>query len=327
MYLSPYVRAAVERELASLSSTGPGNRARATFATAAALGGFVASGHLAFDAVYDWIVERVVALGHSAKEAQSNTRNGLKRGMAAPRDVPGGDDVRAHYAPAAPPTATAQRSDRPTPPHNAVLAIWATCVPVTEDDEAATMLQRRALDPDLVALWDGARVLPPRAALPTWAGRGRVPWSQSNHRLLVPLYDENGRLASFRARSLGDAPFKSLAPAGFRSAGLVFADGMSQQVLRRQVPDWWTPSFVIAEGEMNWLTWVTRQPECQEQGHAVLGVVGGSWRQGFVGRLPPNAPVVIRADPDEAGDAYVEKIARSLLGRCVVHCSARNRAS
>jgi len=134
------------------------------------------------------------------------------------------------------------------------------------------------------------------------------------------MFNPNGRLASFRAHFVGaGTPWrKSLAPAGYAAGGLVFADSVAQQVLAGRAPDWWTPSFVIVEGEMDWLTWVQRQPECCEEGPAILGISCGSWTPSIAARIPSGSRVVIRTHHDGAGDTYAAKIGESLSRRCRV---------
>src|SRR5206468_1435576 len=81
-------------------------------------------------------------------------------------------------------------------------------------------------DPEAVAARKLAGALPRRARLPDWARAGRRSWLETGHRLLVPIFDAAGRLASLRARFVRNAdpwPAQTLPPTGFSVAGLCLA--------------------------------------------------------------------------------------------------------
>jgi hypothetical protein len=114
-------------------------------------------------------------------------------------------------------------------------------------------------------------------------------------------------------------PAKSLAPAGVRVAGMVMACPLGVQLLGGNVPTWWRSRIVvIAEGEPDWLTWASRQPEANEDGPAVFGVESGAWTPDIAARIPDGVTVVIRTHLDDAGDRYAAKIAGTLRDRCEV---------
>jgi hypothetical protein len=191
--------------------------------------------------------------------------------------------------------------------------VWRRAGPVTGDEDAVAWLEGRAIDPARVEDFDLARIA--RAPLPSWARFGRRSWTETGHRLLVPLFGPDGRLASVRARRVveGDAP-KNLAPAGVAAARLVMADALGVRMLRgeRLARDL---RVVIPEGESDYLVWATRYGDAHEDPPAVLGIMSGSWGPDFAARVPRGATVCVRTDPDQAGDKYAREIIDSLSGR------------
>lgn len=225
------------------------------------------------------------------------------------------------------------------PPVDEVAELWARARPVDADRDAVAWLRSRRLAPDLVVARDLARALAPGARCPSWA-RFWGPWSSGPYRLLVPLWDAQGRLRSIHARAVtsteADRPkavsTSALDPAdrdGTRTScrGLVFADALGREVLERgEPPSWWPLGrplrVVVCEGEPDYLTWATRWAEGDEAAPAVLGIVGGgrsgSWREDLGLRLPRGSTVIVRTDSDPAGDQYARSIARTLGDGCRV---------
>lgn len=314
-----YLRAALDRELAAVRTAPEGGRARALFQAAKSLGGLVGAGLLNGGRVESLLAEAASAAGLSDEEARSHIRRGLARGMAKPRQIQGIPPYRPGVLVPLPPTRT--RKTRPVQLHG-VFEVWDLSRPVTHDDEVASWLIARGLDPVAVELWDLCRALPRDAQLPRWAWtREGGTWGHSGHRLLVRARNAAGTCIALRARAVrvGAKPAKSLAPSGAKAAGLVLACPLAVQVLAGRAPSWWvSPSFVIAEGEPDFLTWAARQSDTCEQGPAVLGVESGSWTQEIADRIPDGARVVIRTHADKAGEDYAQRIGLTLAGRCEV---------
>ena len=203
-----------------------------------------------------------------------------------------------------------QAEQRPYPPLADVERIWALARPVVEDDQVAAWLRSRAIDPNLVAVRDLARAVPASAALPGWARFQAQPWTQTGHRLLVPMFDASGAMRSVRARAVvpSDAP-KALPPTGYRMAGLVMATHVAAAGLAAK--EWGDEPIVFAEGEPDFLTWATR-------GQTTIGIVGGGWTPAHGERVPAGSRVVLWTDCDQAGERYADTVRRSLSGRCTV---------
>jgi hypothetical protein len=81
---------------------------------------------------------------------------------------------------------------------------------------------------------------------------------------------------------------------------------------------WWAERrVVITEGEPDFLTWAVRGEVPRTL--AVLGIGGtGQWAEALADRIPDDTIVIVRTDPDDAGDAYAAEIVASLRGRCDV---------
>lgn len=224
-----------------------------------------------------------------------------------------------------------QREERGYPPPEEVAALWGACVPCADDADVVTLLQRRGLDATLVDVLRLARVLPATAALPRWASyRGRrdqaAPWSETGHRLIVPVYDHSGAHRSFRAWCVlheSDDP-KRLPPAGFAVRGLVLADDVAAAMLAGTASPL---RIVIVEGEPDFVTWSTHTSDANADPPAVLGVVSGSWTETIAARVPDGSRVAIRTHHDAAGDKYAETIARTLVHRCEVGRARAHQAS
>jgi hypothetical protein len=212
----------------------------------------------------------------------------------------------------------------PLPRVNAgeVEGLWAACGAVYDDCELAAALRRRGLEPADVTDRDLARALPARA-LPRWARFARKSWGELGNRLIVPMYDAGGRLASLHARYIGDEPRdlapKGLSPLGGRIAGTIMADALGRTLLAsREAPAFWAERVVlIEEGVPDFLTVATHYGD-DENAPAVLGVLAGSWTREIATRIPDACRVVVRTHTDSAGAKYAAAIGSSLIGRCEV---------
>ena len=132
-----------------------------------------------------------------------------------------------------------------------------------------------------------------------------------------------GRALSLRARCIiPSVTPKSLVPSGFAVKGLVLADPLAVQLLSGAVPDWWDPQeIIISEGEVDFVTWVTRQRETDPQGPAVFGVEAGAWSTSIAARIPDGSAVAVRTHHDVPGMRYADEVAETLLGRCRLYRS------
>ncbi len=203
------------------------------------------------------------------------------------------------------------------PPRRDVESLWAACQPVDRDHEVAAWVNLRGLDVSLVVDRDLCRALPQGAQVPGWAHFRSNPWPRGGYRLLVPLYDACGRMASLHARNIHPSISpKGALPSGFAARGLVLADGFGLRILRgsRLRGELW-----IAEGVPDFLSCATAWGDAAEDNTAVLGVIAGSWTTEVAARVPDGARVVIAVHHDEAGERYLAAIANSLGGRCELH--------
>lgn len=232
----------------------------------------------------------------------------VKREAAALAHVDLAAPPRARELPPAPPSQP--------PPLEEVRRVLRGAYAPSADRSAAAWLRSRGLDP---AACDGlARVL--YASWPAWARYQGRTWLSQGYRLLLPVYDAAGALRSVRARQVtrgGEGP-KSLPPTDHRSAGYVLANRGAVEMLRAG-PGGAPARVVVAEGEPDYLTWASR---LRSSSWAVLGLPGsGAWTRELADRIPSGSEVVIRTDPDAAGDRYAARIIEDLGGRCAVRVS------
>ena len=206
------------------------------------------------------------------------------------------------------------------PPKAEVAALWAACAPVTSDPDVASWLRdKRAIDPAAVARFDLARCLTGETPLFAWSVLGGKTWLGSGHRLIVPMFDAAGELRSVIGRRVPDPPKgsdikKSVAPKGFQRVGLVMADTPGQSMLAGGHAPPPRGLVVVAEGELDVLSWATEAPG---GGDAVLGMVQGAWADDVAARIPDGATLVVATDRDKDGDKYALRVAKSLAERSV----------
>jgi hypothetical protein len=199
-----------------------------------------------------------------------------------------------------------------------VRELWAACVPVVGHEPTASYLTFRGIDPRAVAERNLARALP-AMRLPDWARLGARPWTETGHRLIVPMYDAHGAMRSVLARSIERSPtLKSAAPRGFSRSGLVLANALGRGMLEHaRAPRWWPAGqpfeALIAEGEIDHIASAVRAD--RKHGPAVLAVVSGSWTGEHAARIPHGSHVVVATDADEQGDKYAALISATLDGR------------
>jgi hypothetical protein len=206
------------------------------------------------------------------------------------------------------------------PPADEVADLWARCAPVSDDPELHHALTARAIDPAHVTDRNLARALSRSARLPDWARCGRRSWAELGHRLILPMFDASGVLATLHARRLGDGQTpKGLSPAGFAIAGTVLADPLARLVLRGEEIGWWRDQrIIVAEGAPDFLTDAIHYGDANDHAPAVLGVIAGSFTNTIGDRIPSGCTVVLRTHHDTAGERYAVAIGTTLGQRCNV---------
>jgi hypothetical protein len=215
-------------------------------------------------------------------------------------------------------------SARPPPPRRAepedevdypnageVAALWTACAPVTGDLSVAELLTSRALSPDVVRMLDLARALPASVRLPRWASYQGQTWTQTGHRLILPVYDYEGAQRSVRAWRVvpNDTP-KRLPPGGHKAAELVLANKPALEWLRHSDALPYGPPpmrLVVVEGEPDFLVRATLNA-----GQPVVGLLSGAWHVGYAVKIPTGSEVFVYTHRDRAGDKYADEVSRSI---------------
>ena len=305
-----YARAAVACASLRISRAREGSRNRTLRDEAYGLGRLVGGGVLSEPEVEASLISAAEQSGLDEREARSVVRRALRDGA---------DDPRHPTTPTAAPTSEPRVPTRRLPPGHEVQQLWAACGSVVEDAEVSGWIEGRGLDPDTVELERLARALPTDALVPSWAWGPGGAWPHTGHRLIVPLYDAGGSLASLRGRAVvsGVEP-KSLAPAGRTTRGSVMTDLVGRTLLKGEPSEAWDGAVVVVEGEPDFLTWGSNRSEAAEAVPAVFGIESGAWNAEIAARIPSGARVAIRTHHDESGNAYARSIARTLTGRCHV---------
>ena len=226
------------------------------------------------------------------------------------------------------------------PPEAEVRGLWERCRPITDDARVREWIEGRGLDAETVAGLDLCRALPVSGALPGWAKYMGRSWRESSHRVIVPLYGADGRMASLHARTVNQeaAPKdKAASPAGAEVRGLVMADANGMGFLAGKpkgivdIVDMLNElataeghrgpagphKVIVAEGVPDFLTWATHYCE-MEIPPGVFGVIAGSWTPEIAAKIPNGCRVTIRTHHDEAGNKYAAKIRETLEGRATL---------
>jgi len=206
-----------------------------------------------------------------------------------------------------------QPVQEPTYPNAYELAaLWAAALPVSADAETAAYLKERQIDAAAVATHELARVLPAKlSVVPRWARYHGQPWTQTGHRLILPVYDVEGRFASVRAWrvSKGETP-KRLPPGGHKAAELVLANALALTWLRHSEALPFAPppmKLIIVEGEPDFLVRATLNAD-----ERIVGLMSGSWHAGFAQKIPYGSELIVRTHLDEAGNKYANEVFRSI---------------
>lgn len=208
------------------------------------------------------------------------------------------------------------------PPSGEVLDLWLACRPCSADAEATAWLASRSIDAAGIDRYHCARAIHSGLTLPRWARYDGRSWYDLGYRLVVPMFDAEGALASVRARAIATADgapsAKGLPASGYAAKGLVMACPLATLMLGCGAwPAGVERRVVICEGEPDWLSWCDRGEGPRTT--AVLGIGGsGQWTPEIADRIPDGSKVIVRTDRDDAGDRYAEDIVATLRGRCMV---------
>lgn len=203
--------------------------------------------------------------------------------------------------------------ERPYPPRDEIVRLWAYSLPVTDDMEAVAYFSARGLDNEALRRADLVRVL--RDDTPPWAVYGALPWAHTGHRAIVRMFDARGVFRSVRALKLrsggADTP-KRLPPKGYRASGLVMANLLGVSMLRGTQQ---RLQVMVCEGEPDFLTIAT---EPSLAGVPLLGMVSGSWTGEIASRIPDGAEALVMTHNDKAGDGYANEVNVTIGHRCTV---------
>ncbi len=211
-------------------------------------------------------------------------------------------------------SATPRRKEPEPPmrlPKDEVLRVWIAGTFNRREGLLAGWAKNRGMDPR--GLRRLAKLVPER--LPDWANYKATWWFESGHRLVVPMYDGNGEMASLHARCIEkvkryESYPKGLFPSGASVKGLVMANSNGVAMLKGEE----TPTpIIILEGVPDFLSWAS-QPSGRS--YTVFGIVSGSFNESIAARIPDGVRIVIRTDNDEAGHKYAAKIQKLLMNRC-----------
>ena len=215
------------------------------------------------------------------------------------------------------PAAQAPSAPLLRPPQEEISNLWQHSRAVTLSPKASGYLQARGLDPERLSALDLLRDVPKELSsqLPTWGLFGKRNWVASGHRLIAPVYNENGYFSSVRARSINqsDKQQKEICPQGFEVRGLCFANGAAQAMLSGLSKP---QTVILTEGLPDFLSWAqttTTSP--------VLGLFAGSLTKELMARIPTGAKVVFRHHNDKnlAGRKLADKALSLLADRCEVY--------
>jgi len=201
------------------------------------------------------------------------------------------------------------------PPLLEVQQLWGASYKLhqlSKDDEAISFLKSRNLNLEALAKSGVARVTPDykKYDWPSWWPGGR----SNLWRVIVPAFDEHGKLTSLHARAVGVPKVgpKTLWPKGFEAKGLFMPNRFAVKMMRGVEVD--LDGLLFVEGITDFMKC---SAEVEDQGLklAVLGGTSGSF--GTVSKLniPKNTKIYIGTDPDEKGKEYASTIKLQLGDR------------
>lgn len=128
-------------------------------------------------------------------------------------------------------------------------------------------------------------------------------WPGAGYRIVVPLYDARGEIATVQARSIVDRAPKTMFPSGSRSAGTAFVSLRALELLRStSAPH---DVVILGEGLTDYLALSAAMsvPVLCAPGTGSAARCVGPWARGKV--------LVIALDLDDAGEAAVVPAARA----------------
>jgi hypothetical protein len=313
----------------AFASEGSGSRHARYVPLVYRLGGIVRDGAIGFEEAVDRMYASVRSNGLADGGGMgSNPRRriaaDIEAGMRTDAGLPdelraGATDGRAHTRDraAAPRSVSLPREPHEYRrlPHAEVTEVWSLARPVEGHVTALQNLggkPRPGIDWRRVGAQDLARVLVRGAA-------DHVAWARPfGGRLLIPTYDAQGDVASFKARAIrAEQQPKELSPASqfTENAGAVFACPRARWMLRagEGSADYVRSNgLVIVEGAPRWLAWATRFELDADDAPPVIGIFSGAWRPAFARRVPKGTRVLVVTDADDAGDRYFEAVRASL---------------
>lgn len=231
---------------------------------------------------------------------------------------------RARKRPSGPAVANAFAS---YPPRHEVEAFWEACQPIDGDADVLAYLAYRDIKPGNLIEHEACKALPRTGQLPDWARLGSATWTETGHRIVIPLFDWRGDLRSVIARSIElDAGVKSAGVPGYHRRGLIMAGTYGRQMLVSGPAGYLhrleNYRLTVLEGEINWLRGIGRGEDTlieeRFQPAAIRGAVGifsGSFTEDVASRVPDRTQVVIATDDDKQGHEYGARIQKTLGGR------------
>lgn len=189
---------------------------------------------------------------------------------------------------------------------------WWTLPQVTAVEAVRRYLEGRAIDPKAVEANGCARAVTSLVGAPEcvshFARQVGLPC------LVVALRNLRGGIESVIGRAVTDGTrLKSTSAKGSRR-GLPMLCSLAELAITGGtlrdlgIQRWRDLTVVIAEGEIDFLTWTAKRLEAV----AVVGIVAGTWTDDLAAAIPTGVRVVIRTDPDAAGDRFATTVAESL---------------
>lgn len=190
------------------------------------------------------------------------------------------------------------RPEREYPDPGEVRALLTGCVRATSGPVHDHLRSRNIVPRDPLS------VIRLNQRLPRWAGSANsdgewFTWTETGHRLILPVYDVQGELRSVRAwRVPGmdaghEVTPKRLPPSGKRSKGLLL---MAPTLAARIRASGWPGSVVVVEGEPDFIA----ARAALVDGFPVIGWLSGS------DYPPAHVGCYVATHADEAGDRYAE---------------------
>lgn len=202
------------------------------------------------------------------------------------------------------PIPTPKVDERPSfTPQDAQL-VWSLALARARDDEAV------AADSEAYAY------LAERGILESWelgafgvlASDPKLPkavawWPSAGYRVVAPLYDQDGKIASVQARSIVGREPKTLFPSGSRSARTAFASTRAAELLRSSHAA--HDAVLLGEGLTDFLALsaATAIP--------VFCAPGTGFAAGFVGAWVCGRALLLALDVDAAGALAVDPVAQA----------------